>query len=375
MCVPANAQYQIGHITLTFTDPSRNNRSIPTEIYYPADTAGNDVPVTTTTTDALPVLAFGHGFVMSWSAYENIWSTVVTQGYIIAFPKTETGITPSHIEFARDLAFVANQVSLLGASTTSIFYNRTSGQKVVMGHSMGGGAAFLAAGLDPSFTALITLSAAETNPSAISAAATVVVPSLVFAGANDCVTPPATNQLAMYNALTGDCKTYLEIIGGSHCQMADYNFLCSFGETTCSPAPAISRDAQHDVISNYLVKWLNAKLKSDCESGAAFDLEIENDAAVTFQKNCLLCNPLTTVANTVIETVLYPNPFVATLHISSGQNTEMDFTVYDLSMRRIYSQKYTGSLEVNTENWLPGIYLYQITGGDARVKAGKIIRE
>jgi predicted dienelactone hydrolase len=50
--------YAIGSTNLTFTDPSRGGRAIPCEVYYPAATAGANVPVAA---GAFPVLAMGHG--------------------------------------------------------------------------------------------------------------------------------------------------------------------------------------------------------------------------------------------------------------------------------------------------------------------------
>src|SRR6188508_3157933 len=79
--------FQIGHTTITFIDTSRNNRTIPTEVYYPADVAGTNVPLTISTNAKFPVISFGHGFVMTWDAYQNIWDAVVPEGFIIAFPK------------------------------------------------------------------------------------------------------------------------------------------------------------------------------------------------------------------------------------------------------------------------------------------------
>jgi len=102
--------FQTGHTSVTFTDPARNNRSIATEIYYPADVSGNNVPVTTAVQDRFPVLIFGHGFTMTWSAYENIWTALAPQGFILAFPKTEGSLFPSHSAFGTDLAFVATQM-------------------------------------------------------------------------------------------------------------------------------------------------------------------------------------------------------------------------------------------------------------------------
>jgi len=249
--------FQVGHTTITFTDPTRNNRSIPTEIYYPADIAGNNVPVTTSISDKFPVVGFGHGFLMPWSAYENIWTALAPEGFIVSFPKTEGSILPSHLEFGKDLAFVIDQMQLLDQNSSSLFFNRVDSMNCVMGHSMGGGASFLASQWSQNIRSMATLAAAETNPSAISAASSISIPNLVIAGGNDCVTPPPSNQIAMYNSLVSDCKTYLSITGGSHCQMANYNFKCSFGELTCSPSPAISRSQQHAIINRYLIPWLN----------------------------------------------------------------------------------------------------------------------
>jgi dienelactone hydrolase len=286
----ANAQsFQIGNTSITFTDPSRNNRSIATAIYYPADIAGSGVPVTTAVQSGFPVLVFGHGFTMSWSAYENIWTALVPEGFIIAFPKTEGSLFPSHSAFATDMAFVVSQMTVLGQNTSSIFYQRVDSMNCVMGHSMGGGAAFLAALQSPEIKTIVTLAAAETSPSAINAASGLSIPALLIAGGNDCVTPPPNHQIPMYNALLSDCKTHISITGGSHCQMAEYNFYCAFGEATCSPSPTISRSEQHLIINRYLIPWLQANLKGDQPSGELFDSTLRVDPDVTWLKNCLLC--------------------------------------------------------------------------------------
>ncbi|RZJ25008.1 MAG: hypothetical protein EOO48_14005, partial [Flavobacterium sp.] len=303
--IPAVSQpYQIGHVSATFNDPARS-RDIDVEIYYPSDVLGNNVAVTA---GEFPILAFGHGFVMGFDAYENIWTSLVPQGFIMIFPKTEGGILPSHNEFAKDLNFTIARMQALTLDNTSIFFGKVSSKAALMGHSMGGGAAFLAAGMNPLVNALAVLAPAETNPSAIAAAGGLSIPALIFAGSNDCVTPPPANQIPMYDAMQSACKTYISIIGGSHCQMADSNFLCSFGEATCSPSAAISREAQHAVINNYLGDWLLAQLNSDCTAGAAFDSQIGIDTAITFQKTCLQCNALAVNDNVRSQISVYPNP-------------------------------------------------------------------
>lgn len=372
----ATAQdYAIGHLSTTFTDVSRNNRSVDVEIYYPADAAGDNVPVAVASGLRFSPLAFGHGFVMGWNAYQNIWESLVPQGFIMIFPKTEGGIAPSHSEFGKDLAFVIAAMNNLDLEQSSIFYQRVSETSAVMGHSMGGGAAFLAAQQDATISALVTLAPAETNPSAIGAAATLSVPALIIAGANDCVSPPIANQLPMFNAMQSDCKTYLSITGGSHCQMADSNFLCQFGEATCSPSPTISRETQHQILSNYIGIWLKSQLQDNCESGAAFNDLIESDAAVTFIKDCTYCTPLSVAENTGAHSILvYPNPFDNEIAIDSKLSQPLELKIYDTFSRLIFRRWFTGAMRFDTSMMASGIYFYHLTDSDLVTKKGKLIK-
>jgi pimeloyl-ACP methyl ester carboxylesterase len=374
MCPDGYSQeFQIGHTTTTFVDGSRGDRNISAEIYYPADSAGDDVAITATE-GAFPVLAFGHGFVMDVNAYENIWSNVVPRGFIMVLPKTEGGILPSHLEFAKDLAFVINEMQVAGQDPTSLFYNRINAASAVMGHSMGAGAAILAATLDSNISALAVLAPVETNPSAIDAAGTISIPSLIFAGSNDCVTPPATNQIPMYDALPGDCKTYISITGASHCQMANSNLLCTIGEITCSPSPDISRDEQHEIINNYLADWLASQLKEDCTAGSLFDQHIMSDPGITFQKNCLQCEPLANVDFHERDFYVYPNPFSNQINVFIDDTRPMVFTLYDFQMRKVTE----AAVNQLTEISLPvasGIFFYTIKHEGKLMKSGKLVRQ
>ena len=102
---------------------------------------------------------------------------------------------------------------------------------------------------------------AETTPSSIAAAANVTVPTMVFAGANDCATPIGQHQGPMYDALTTSCRAFVNVLGGGHCYFANSNFNCNFGEITCSPTPTISRGAQHWVLNDLAGLWLDHFLK------------------------------------------------------------------------------------------------------------------
>jgi pimeloyl-ACP methyl ester carboxylesterase len=375
--MPAWSQpFAIGHTTINFSDASRGNRSIATEIYYPADSNGDDVPLTSNTTQSFPSLTFGHGFVMTWDAYQNLWEALVPKGYIMAFPKTEGGLSPSHGEFGKDLAFVSSQIFNLGMLPSSQFFNRVSVMNAVMGHSMGGGAAFLAPQYNSNIKTIVTLAAAETNPSAIGAANSLTIPALVVAGSNDCVTPPVSNQESMYNALVSACKTYVSINGGSHCQMANSNFLCNFGEATCTPQPTITRDQQHLLLEEYLSLWLEAQLKVDCVAGLNFNTLINSDSRVTFQKNCTQCEPLeTSSVQKKNRVTLYPNPFSSVLHISNVDKEQVTINLYDSAARLLLSSSVVGEQDyIDPTTLSAGIYWYEIISNDGFSEKGKIIK-
>jgi hypothetical protein len=289
------AQYAVGHRTFTFNDPTRTGgfgsgggpgRQIQTEIYYPATSAGDNTPFIQ---DSFPIIVFGHGFSMAWDAYENIWEEIVPKGYIMLFPRTEGGLSPSHSEFGLDLALIVNSFRALGQNSSSPYFNRVASTAAIMGHSMGGGATFLAAQNNTNITAIATLAPANTNPPSITAAKYVTVPTLVIAGANDCVTPPAQHQIPMYDSTAALCKTYISFTGASHCQFANSNFNCNFGESTCSPGPTITRAVQHQRTFKYLVPWLNKYLKGACHPQSNIDslLTISTSTEIIWNQSCV----------------------------------------------------------------------------------------
>lgn len=366
--------FQIGHTTINFTDPTRSNRVITTEVYYPADIAGDNVSMTSVS-GTFPVLSFGHGFVMTWDAYQNFWSTLVPSGYIMAFPKTEGSISPSHLEFGKDLAFVIDQMTVLNNDAGSVFYNRVSTMNAVMGHSMGGGASFLAAQLNSNIKTIVNFAPAETNPSAVSAAASSSIPALIFSGVNDCVTPPNAHQIPMYNSLSSTCKTLISIIGGSHCQMANSNFFCNVGEGSCTPQPTISRATQQNIINTYLLPWLNNQLKGNCTQGSLFDNQITTDNAITFQKNCLQCNNLSVVVTQSDNYIkVYPNPVNDYLNVTGTVGMSYQLKIYNTKGQIISDQSFTTSTTMETSGLAQGTYFYSIIQDGRIMSTGKIIK-
>ncbi|MFN5335611.1 MAG: T9SS type A sorting domain-containing protein [Bacteroidota bacterium] len=362
--------YLIGKTTLTFTDPARNNRSIPTDIYYPATQTGTNTTVAGANATVFPIISFGHGFVMTVDAYTNIWNMLVPEGYIVALPKTEGGFSPSHAEFGKDLAYVIQSMYQQNTLNTSIFFNKVAPMNVVMGHSMGGGAAHLAASGSTVIKAIATLAAAETNPSAVSAASNFSIPSLVIAGSNDCVTPPASHQLLMYNATKSSCKTYISITGGSHCYMANDNFNCSFGESSCGPGPSISRSEQHSLIKKYLLPWLNYQLKNNCQDGKNFDAQMREDTKISFQNNCSFCVISHSAdLNADKSFRIYPNPFKEKIMFerSASFSNPIEIEIKSMDGKILSRQMLTNNKSIiHTQHLQKGVYILHINNDSER---------
>ena len=372
LCLDLSAQ-QIGHTTITFVDSSRNNRPIVTEIYYPATSAGDNTPMMT---GVFPLITFGHGFVMSVGAYQNFRDLLVPEGYILAFPTTESGFTPSHANFGQDLAFLITTIQTSGAGILipSASVGTTS---AIMGHSMGGGSAFLAAKDNPTVTTLVSFAAANTNPSSIEASRHVSVPTLLFSGVNDCVTPPSQQQEIMYDSTAATDKTQLNIIGGGHCYFANSNLACTIGESTCSPSPTITRAEQQSVTNDFLKLWLAYFLKNDCPKAQEFQDSLSASSRINYRQS----RPIACVSGTTHTHVpphhfkIFPNPLKNLVHVEAETVLFGSvYTVYNSTGKLVATGKIDAADTVIEFNHLPGgIYLFSV-GGDLK-QTFKMVKE
>ena len=373
LCSSLSAQ-QIGHTTVTFIDSLRNNRQIATEIYYPATSAGNNTPIAA---GVFPLITFGHGFVMVWSAYQNFWDLLVPEGYILAFPTTEGGFSPSHADFGKDLKFLIAKIqsSGVGAVIPSASVGTTS---AIMGHSMGGGCSFLAAENNLMITTMVSFASANTNPSSITASQQVSVPTLLFSGTNDCVTPPSQHQNIMYDSTAAAFKTQVNITGGGHCFFANSNFNCTFGENTCSPSPTITRAEQQSVTNNFLKLWLAYFLKNDCQKAQDFQDSLSMSSKISYrQSQAIGC------FTGIINSNFYPNSFKVFPNPFSTQTTlqtdillhNATFTVYNCfgqTVREITN--ISGNTATFFRDNLPsGLYFIRLTQDNKQIETKKLI--
>ena len=361
--------YNIGHISTDFYDNTRN-RNITTEIYYPSDTSGDNVPISM---GNYPIIVFGHGFLMSWDSYVNFWNSLVPEGYILCFPTTEMGFAPNHQFFAEDLSFIASKMQMESLNSNSIFYNSVLAKTGILGHSMGGGASFLAAENNPNINTLINFAAAETNPSAISAASNITIPSLIFSGDDDCVAPPINHQNIMFDSLNSACKTQINIINGGHCYFANENVLCSFGESSCNPNLNILRTEQQSVTNDFLKIWLNYSLKSNQNSFTIFNDSLQSSSRITYSQ---YCNSIGIVdQNKVDEIKIYPNPVIEILNI----DVPLEFIDGELVLFNMFGQELQKKIisnklnEINLSNFESGSYFIFIKK-DHLLKKSRIIK-
>ncbi len=281
VALPASA-YQIGQRVMTYQDAARGNRNIGTDIFYPADTSGANVPVAAPPVGGFPVIAFGHGFTIGSNLYSFV-EELAADGYIVVLPATETGFAPNHTNFGEDLAFLVNALKAAGATPASFLYGAVAARGAVGGHSMGGGASFLGAQGDAGVDAVFGFASANTNPSAIAAAANVTVPTLLLAAGNDCVAPPSSHQIPIYDASASACRAYVEIDGASHCQFNDYSLTCDIGEF-CSAS--ISRASQFALTTSVLLPWLDAVLKNEAFAWDDFQAVLAGNPTFAVEQDC-----------------------------------------------------------------------------------------
>jgi len=248
--------YAAGETTVTVTRP--NASTFTARLHYPALSAG-----TNTAFDAsgapYPGVSFGHGFLQPVDSYRSTLAHLATWGYLVIAPTTQGGFLPSHAAFGTDLQhaltwFEEQQIlassPYFGALDTAAF--------ALSGHSMGGGAAILAAASDPRVRVLLPLAPAETNPSAISALASTAVPVRLLVGDQDTIVPTANHGAPMYAAAPGP-RQLVALVGGWHCGFVD---TVVFGGLGCDSG-SLSRTAQLALVRRELTRACAAYLRQD----------------------------------------------------------------------------------------------------------------
>ncbi len=366
----ANAQtYSVGVQTITYTDSSRSNRSIPVEIHYPATSTGSNTPFAN---DSFPFVVFGHGFVMTASCYYPFSDSLAQRGYIFAFPTTESSFSPIHADFATDLIYVYHKLISERNNPSSPVYHHVVAKGAIAGHSMGGGCTVLSAQYSNPAECYFTFAEATTSPSSITAAPSMTKPYLSFSGSYDCIAPYTTNQLPTYDSSGSPCKYLIEVTGASHCQWGVSNTECNLGETVSACAnPPLSQTAQINTGLAYLQPYLDHYLKGEASSLVSFDSVYTADATSTKTKSCgVQPNGISSVSRAGIS--IYPNPANDMVYIQAGNKiNELRLTDYT---GKVVQQKNVDAetVNVNVSGLSAGIYVIEITMSDGQRLTDKI---
>lgn len=254
----ATGPFAVGSRTVTVT--RSNGSTFSAVVRYPSQVAGASVPFAAEAKPA-PAVTFGHGFVTPVAQYESTLTHLASWGFIAIATTTQGGLFPSHSAFAADmrdcLTFLSQQSGTAGSWLEGAVDATAFGAS---GHSMGGGASVLAAAADPRIVAVANLAAAETNPSAQSAMASVLAPVRVIAGSEDTIVSAASTR-QIHDAAPGP-RQFALIAGGSHCGFIDAPIVfCDSG--------SITREEQLRLTRGLLTEFFLAHLERDPVQAAA----------------------------------------------------------------------------------------------------------
>jgi dienelactone hydrolase len=251
----------VGVTTVEAVDGSRGNRTLPTEIWYPARRPGRDaVPLRR----RYPLVLIAHGFCGSRLFYDYLATHLASHGFVIAAPDF-TGVTRAACDagqvtatiddLARDLSFVGRELHD-GAGPLGIWARHVRGTRTgLVGNSLGGIGVVEAVKLDASFTAIVGLAPAV-NASTAGALGDLTPPRawMVMGATGDALVSFTGWTQPFFEGLPAPAFL-VRFTGGSHTGFSDEN-----PETDPDP-----RQAQHDATTRYatpfLLKYLAHKTK------------------------------------------------------------------------------------------------------------------
>lgn len=242
----------VGVTTADAIDESRGNRTLPTEIWYPARRAGRDVEPLPR---RHPLVLIAHGFCGSRLYYDYLALHLASHGFVVAAPDF-TGVTRAacdagHVSFSiddlrLDLSFVARELHDAGGPFGKWARHVRGAATALVGNSLGGIAVVQAARMDASFTAIVGLAPAVSADAARPLVHLKPRRAWMMMGAtgDDTVSFTAWTQ-PFFEALPAPAFL-VRFTGGSHTGFSDEN-----PETTPDP-----RQAQHDATLRHATPFL-----------------------------------------------------------------------------------------------------------------------
>jgi len=354
-----------GQTNWLIIDEERDNREIPCVVWYPAEESSAEaIPLG----GDFPVFIMAHGFLMSATDYEDLAILLVNSNYVFVALDTEQGLMPDHESFGLDLSFVANQI--VGGVSLGFLDESLSGRVAIGGHSMGGGASWLAAAQTSSIDAVVAMAPADTDPSAILAGENITIPVLVISGAADTVTPPETQHEPIYNsAANSSCRAFVSIEGGGHCGFADTGTLCNLGELGFS---GLSHEEQLELSVRFLVPWLDYFVNDYTPGLELFESEINSEDVLTLDMNCTLDvkSPKSS------SWQMYPNPvsFILTVDLGDFNGVNTTIKLYDSSSKLVFEKQTSSTLQIDVSVFAKGLYTLELSTSDKVLRSKVVLK-
>ncbi|MFN9785103.1 MAG: dienelactone hydrolase family protein [Planctomycetia bacterium] len=252
----APGPHAVGERTVSVARP--DGSSFNALFYYPATSAGANAPFDPAGAP-YPGITFGHGFLTDPALYASTNRHLASHGHFVLATTTQGGFLPNHSAFALDMRHCLTWLEQQDADAASPWFGAVDTARFgATGHSMGGGAAILAAAADARIKALAPLAPANTNPSSISAMASVRVPTRIVCGTQDTIVPTASNGQPMYDGCLAP-RQILSILNGWHCGFVDTPPVGGIG---CDSG-ALPRAEQLAIVRRHLAAFFLLHLRGD----------------------------------------------------------------------------------------------------------------
>lgn len=223
---------------------SVGGRMVEAAVFTPSDRVGAP----------FPIVIIGHGFARTNANVAGHAAHLASWGMVVVAPNFPSRFTPDHAvngQIMRDLlAWARTAPAPIGAIVDAR-------RSAYVGHSAGGLAAFLAAGSDPTVSAVVGLDPVDNAGVGVAAAPGITAPTLVLgAVSNRCNANASADSL--YAALTVPARWFLRVASATHCDAEDpSNGLCT---ATCGGEDP----ARRVLFRRYMTAHLRAVL--DCEA-------------------------------------------------------------------------------------------------------------
>ena len=355
--------------SVELADPARPGRQVTALLVGPA-----------AATDPCPVAVLGHATLTEVQSYLDLADQLAQAGWLVALPTTEGGLPGDQGALAGDLLFLGRLLRDGSAALPAELPPVDPGPFALLGHSLGGGAAVLAAAdAAPGEVGAVAVMAPQERPrpSMISRAALVTVPTLILAGELDCITPPDLHQVPLFLALGSELKALCSLQGGGHCAFAAPAEPCAGSEAAGCP-PELDWMSQQQLCAALVLPWLQWQVRGDAVAEAGF-MAAANDPGVQSQ----LSWSVTAAAERQIGLILRrqgPSPAAGTLRwrLELPAPARVDAAVFDVRGRQVAQLIGEVQPALNHNLWwngtdhrgrrVPaGLYLLRITAGDAVV--------